>query len=1027
MSQPVFLKVYHSGKLMTNKQFVLDQISIGSSADGPSLTLADPSVCFWHALIEKRGGGYYISDLGSPTGTFINSKPILESALKHGDQIQIGDFVIQFFIGVPFVKPNNLSDKNPKPVQSGQALDPLPNSGGPTVSAKEVPPPAPQSQPLPKATSQEATSQEEAKKNFPVKEGNQIEEAEENPIPLFSHVPKKKSRDSSSSVVADPKSSPSHHPKQGVVDSSSPSVDSDSRTGFFQKTTSSTAPALQNMATAYEEEPILHPNSVKQNNKPKAEPASQVDPLGQADPASQAEFVSQADPASQAEFVSPNVPEKPIQSKAKPTPQLKPQVKPPTPTIPSASAIPSGAKPTAPVLPSEAPEAKVTPAVSSVSAIPSGAKPTAPVLPKEVPEFKEPAPPAPPAPPVQPTPPVKPVQSVKPTPPVPPAPPAPPAPPVQPTPPVKPVQSVKPTPPVPPAPPAPPVQPTPPAPPVSPTQPTPPAPPVPPVPPVPQPQPQVKPALNQQSLEKTGYAPSPSTSPPPSPTPSKESSLKPLSKGTYAPESEIKDLSSYLSPGNGPVVEVVVAWKERVLSVHHFEDIKKEITFGSDPKADIFCPNLVGTPLYTLLDTKQNPAVFLSKGVKVSVRDHKGQYSFDKLSQQGLITTHGSQQVLPLGQGQLICLTFSSTLEVYVRYANRVQKAVTTGLFNFNFSEMMGLMMSFFFMSMLVFYVALFSPQFLDSKEELEEADIKKATIEFKKKKRIVKLKMTNKAQKKRTKLSIPNKSKKPKKTKKVGIKKPGKQGRLGQVAAKPKSKSKKKTVTSARSGGAVHTKKAGAGPKSPRPDPTKVGLLGVFGKKGTQKVLDKAYSGTGELAGLADQATGYAGQKEAYSGEGIGTKFKNAGAGGKGSALIGVSSGIRTKGRGGGAKGYGRGGSLGQRGMVQLALGTSDWDVAGGVDKNAILRVIRRNKHQLEWCYEFALQKRPDMEGKVLLKWDILNERVRGVSVMNNTTGDSALARCLMSRLKNFRFTGTGLQKGQIGEVRIPFAVTKR
>ena len=435
---------------------------------------------------------------------------------------------------------------------------------------------------------------------------------------------------------------------------------------------------------------------------------------------------------------------------------------------------------------------------------------------------------------------------------------------------------------------------------------------------------------------------------------------------------------------------------------------------------------MLGKARYKLLNVGRSAVVYLSDGIKASLIDRKGKHSFEKLVEKGLITTQGSQQVLSLNQSQLVRLDFSPSLRVYVRYSNRVQKAAIAGLFDFNFSEMMGLMMSFFFMSMLFFYLALFSPQFLDSSEDLEEEGIKKASIEFKKK-RVVKLKLAEKTRKKKTKLSIPHKQKVPKKRKKVGIKKQGSPGRLGQVKAKPKAKSKKKAITSARPGGSVTTKKSGAGPKSPRPDPTKVGLLGVFGKKGTQKQLDKAYSGTGELAGLAEMATGHAGQKESYTGEGIGTKFKNTGAGGKGSALIGVSSGIKTKGRGGGARGYGTGGSLGQRGRVELELGTSDWEVEGGVDKDAILRVIRRNKHQLEMCYEFALQKKPDLEGKVLVQWNIVNERVRGVKVKRNTTRDSALARCLMSRLQNFRFTGTGLEKGQIGEVSIPFVVTKK
>ena len=1026
MSQPVFLKIYHSGKLMTNKQFVSDQISIGSSADGPSLTLADPSVCFWHALIEKRGGQYHISDLGSPNGTFINAQPILESALKHGDKIQIGDFVIQFFIGVPFVRPQvaggaqpavsasqttkpmvqtAMSQTDKSPLQTAvPPAQPDKHSASPPnlVSPASSPPSVPVSDSADVSDDSKIYAEDSPPKPVSVPVSDQRvavpshEEVttDENPIPLFAHVPKEEDVSSTPSDESD--LGPSAQKEKEVQEPTSfTDLDSHSgsHSGFFPKTSDSTAPVLQNIEEVYEE-PILHPSSVKKNRELKTDliptdvPEKHIGPT--AKPVQPVSAEPEVPVSAEPEVPISAEPEVPVSAEPEVPISASVPAQPVIPEVPVQPPVSAGASvPAQPVIP----EVPVQPPVSAGASVP--AKPVIPEVPVQPPVSagaSVPAQPVIPEVPVQP--PVSAGASV-------------PAKPVIPEVPVQPPVSAGASVPAKPVIPEVPVQP-----PVSAGVSVPAKPVIPEV-------PRVESAPMVSAEPK---APLVSAKPPQGAT---ALPLKQISKGTYAPESEIKDLSAYLSPGNGPIVEIIVAWKERVLSVHHFEDNKKEITFGSDPKADIFCTNLIGKPLYTLLDIKKNPAIFISKGVQVHVRDHKGQYSFDKLTQQGLITTYGSRQVLPLNQGQLVCLTFSSALEVYIRYANRVQKAVTTGLFNFNFSEMVGIMMSFFFMSMLVFYVALFSPQFLESTEDLEEADIKKATIEFKKK-RVVKLKMANTAQKKRTKLSIPNKSKSPKKTKKVGIKKPGKQGRLGQVAAKPKSKSKKKTVTSARSGRSVHTKKAGAGPKSPRPDPTKVGLLGVFGKKGTQKVLDKAYSGTGELAGLADQATGHAGQKDAYTGEGIGTKFKNAGAGGKGSALIGVSSGIKTKGRGGGAKGYGRGGSLGQRGMVQLELGTSDWDVAGGVDKNAILRVIRRNKHQLEWCYEFSLQKRPDMEGKVLLKWDILNERVRSVKVMSNTTRDSALARCLMSRLKNFRFTGTGLQKGQIGEVRIPFAVTK-
>ena len=93
---------------------------------------------------------------------------------------------------------------------------------------------------------------------------------------------------------------------------------------------------------------------------------------------------------------------------------------------------------------------------------------------------------------------------------------------------------------------------------------------------------------------------------------------------------------------------------------------------------------------------------------------------------------------------------------------------------------------------------------------------------------------------------------------------------------------------------------------------------------------------------------------------------------------------------------------------------------------KKSILETLHRNKHQLETCYEFAVQKKPDLEGKVLIQWNIVNERAKNIKIKNNTTDESPLARCLMSRLHNLRFTGTGLAKNQIAEITIPFTVKR-
>ncbi len=479
------------------------------------------------------------------------------------------------------------------------------------------------------------------------------------------------------------------------------------------------------------------------------------------------------------------------------------------------------------------------------------------------------------------------------------------------------------------------------------------------------------------------------------------------------------------SSATGPMVEVIVSWKNRILSVSHFDSkTPRTITFGSHSRASIFLPNMVGTQSYRLLTLGSQIMVHVLKGVKPCIITRKSRYGAEDMRKKSLLVKQGSGEGIVLGMQQLVRLDFSPAVRVYVRYTQQVQKAALASFFDFNFSEMVGIMMSFVFMSGLLFYLYLLSPPVLLEEDKWEEAHLQKATIEFKKPQRKVRLKMAKNVRKKSMSLPV----KKAKKSKKAGVKKRGRAGKLGQVASKKKSKSKKKTVTSAKPGGSLTTGKRGGSARSPRPDPTKVGLLGAFGTKGTQTELDKAYSGAGELAGLAEEVTGHAGQKESYAGKGIGTQFKNVGAGGQGSNIIGVSGGIKTKGRGGGGRGYGRGGSLGSRGGIQLVLSTEDWDVDGGVDKNAIYRAIRRKKPRMESCYNTILNQSPNVRGKVLMQWEIFGNKARKIQIVSNTVGGGkAFVRCLKKHIQDITFLRTGLKAGQIADISIPFTFQKR
>src|SRR5882762_11843325 len=62
------------------------------------LCLADASVSRRHSKLEKNGDQFWISDLQSLNGTFVNDVPVKQRALQHGDRIRIGDTQFLFLV-----------------------------------------------------------------------------------------------------------------------------------------------------------------------------------------------------------------------------------------------------------------------------------------------------------------------------------------------------------------------------------------------------------------------------------------------------------------------------------------------------------------------------------------------------------------------------------------------------------------------------------------------------------------------------------------------------------------------------------------------------------------------------------------------------------------------------------------------------------------------------------------------------------------------------------------------------------------
>jgi len=100
LKEPVVLRVYLDGQLEAVKQFTGTQIVIGKN-NGLQLQLSGNYIAPLHAVIEERDNGYYVSDLGSEHGVFVNGQKVLDQQVDSGDEISVGSYKLQFFIGVP--------------------------------------------------------------------------------------------------------------------------------------------------------------------------------------------------------------------------------------------------------------------------------------------------------------------------------------------------------------------------------------------------------------------------------------------------------------------------------------------------------------------------------------------------------------------------------------------------------------------------------------------------------------------------------------------------------------------------------------------------------------------------------------------------------------------------------------------------------------------------------------------------------------------------------------------------------------
>lgn len=92
--------IYSSDQRQFGKRYVLgdEPLSVGRGEEN-RVVLDNDSVSRRHCRVEKRGPLWYVVDLDSTNGTYVNDEQVSEYAMRRGDQIKIGDTIVKFLSG----------------------------------------------------------------------------------------------------------------------------------------------------------------------------------------------------------------------------------------------------------------------------------------------------------------------------------------------------------------------------------------------------------------------------------------------------------------------------------------------------------------------------------------------------------------------------------------------------------------------------------------------------------------------------------------------------------------------------------------------------------------------------------------------------------------------------------------------------------------------------------------------------------------------------------------------------------------
>jgi pSer/pThr/pTyr-binding forkhead associated (FHA) protein len=483
------------------------------------------------------------------------------------------------------------------------------------------------------------------------------------------------------------------------------------------------------------------------------------------------------------------------------------------------------------------------------------------------------------------------------------------------------------------------------------------------------------------------------------------------SKRILGPANSLKDI---IRPVAGSRAEVIVSWQERIIETYHF-GLSGQRSIGA--QGDIVVPAGTVPENWKLLTFKGNDIeIALPNGVTAEV-NRNGELSPVR------------ENRFTIKSGEAAFLTLANNLQLAIRFAPKAPIMLLDSPFVLGVTEFAGVLAALILAVLTSLIVSVNKPKTEEAEAQVErlakvvfaprvtpppiiQEDTQTQPPQPEKPVEVKKVDLAEKKTEAKTETPKPE-EKKPQ------------QANSGKASdVKPKDpKLTKKMFTATKSGGAIKTTdQNAANMKSKEPDVQNTGLLAAFGSGGARNKLDKAYSGSGELLGAGEKATGTSGFNSNRSGDDLGSRAKDTGAGGAGTATQGIA-GVGTQGRGTGMTGSGAGMGFGDKGKVQIEAGGNEENFTGTIDKEAVRRVVKSALAQFKACYEKEYRMNSKLEGKVVVQWEIHEQGVAKnaqIVRVKSTINNSAVEECVKNRMMALKFPEP--PPGTAAEVTYPF-----